>query len=194
MNTIASGMENLIAQHRAYALSGQFSPGSVSWPWAGPANPDILAFYRHYNPVDVLIETGLTPLRFHNTATLAAAQTAYSPRGNEALPPAHWPVNSLVIMDDIGGGRPIIAELRSEQTLIWAQHEAGTLLRIAASLPALLHALAAMVDLIYGKYQIFEVFDADGEVSGAFSEDFCSATSPFLGAEGSLHFFEYLYG
>ena len=107
MNTIASGMENLIAQHRAYALSGQFSPGSVSWPWAGPANPDILAFYRHYNPVDVLIETGLTPLRFHNTATLAAAQTAYSPRGNEALPPAHWPVNSLVIMDDIGGAGPL---------------------------------------------------------------------------------------
>ncbi|MFD2885132.1 hypothetical protein ACFS4T_34235 [Pseudomonas lini] len=96
----------------------------------------LIFFYDNYEPVGVEIETGLTSIRFFDLNTLEDDQVGYKWDGNSnksQLNP-RWPASFVVFMDDIGGGKPVIAVTDIEGTPVFASYDVAWPFKIADSL------------------------------------------------------------
>ncbi len=200
MTNIATEMKKIISLHKKYSLNGHFTTGNQTiqnWPFTTSPNKELVELYDNFNPVDVEIETGLTPLTFYPLEKLNDAQIGYAIKKNksgntEAI--INWPSNRIVIMDEIGGGKLIIAEISEETTTILAQYEPGSTVKISDSLADFINSLSETIDIVYGKYQIFDVFNDDGTVKDLFLQDFFNTITPIIGHDYCSNLFEYLYG
>ncbi|STQ13468.1 Uncharacterised protein [Enterobacter cloacae] len=72
----------------------------------------LITYIKNYNPEQLKIETGFTPIKIHSVSELSKAQNGYE----------YLPNNYLVIGDDLGGGKPIIAVVDEGNTSIYASY------------------------------------------------------------------------
>ncbi|MGS7193960.1 hypothetical protein ACQ7NX_24460, partial [Enterobacter cloacae subsp. dissolvens] len=102
MRGIKEALKQLAAICKKYSLSGSFNTLNDldnAFPSNLPRSSDIDYLYKNYNPEKLKIETGFTPIKLHSVSELLKAQNGYE----------YLPDNYLVIGDDLGGGKPIIA-------------------------------------------------------------------------------------
>jgi hypothetical protein len=104
-----------------------------------------------------------------------------------------WPTDRVVIADDFAGGKPIIAITSELLTPIFANYDTGVPFQISDSLEQFFLALATLVDIIYGKFAIFEIEDHDG-LRIDFVTSIEDKLKPLLGEENYQGFFDYFYG
>lgn len=198
MSGLIDALQSLVAIHAKYKLSGQFVKNSHVtglWPSSLPSHPLLGELYSLFEPVDVKVETGVTPVRFAQVSSIERFQVGYrwyqSPTGLSAI--EDWPAQFLVIMDDSGGGKPIIVAAATELLEVYAAYDSVTPFKIADSLADFINALVELIALVYGEFQVFEVQDDNG-----IREDFTHALArrviPILGADNFDGFIDYFYG
>lgn len=198
MSDIEIALKELSAVHAKYNLSGQFFASndvSVRWPAELPHSTELDVFYNGYEPDGVKIETGLTPLKLFDMVALRQAQIGYRwiNTTDGALLSDEWPAQDLVIMDDMGGGKPVIAVTNVEKTPVFASYDVVEPFQIAESLADFILALSRLIDVVYGEFNIFDVSDDDG-VSDAFMARLNSEIGPILGEDNRSRFVGYFYG
>lgn len=197
MSTLDAAMAGFIAVHGKYQLAGRFEPQPLAesaWPQRLPQARELAYFYSRFNPVGVDFETGFAPVKLASFEALEKFQLGYRWRELEPKtePIASWPGNHLVIMDDFGGGKPIIATLDGDRTQVFASY-GGEPFKVADSLGDFITALAELIALIYGTFEIFEVADDDG-IKPEFFEAMQRKVAPVLGEDNFLAFTDYFYG
>lgn len=141
-------------------------------------------FYKKYNPEKLKIETGFTPIKIYSVTELAKAQSGYT----------YFPVNYIVIGDDYGGGKPIIAIVDGKLTTIYANYDVGVPLKIADSFSSFILSLTELIDLVYGDYNIFDIADDNDEVNKDFIAELKKRIVPLIGTENFIAFYDYFYG
>lgn len=104
-----------------------------------------------------------------------------------------WPSQHVVIMDDMGGGKPIIAVTNTYATPVFASYDVVEPFQIAESLADFIFALSRLIDIVYGEFDIFDVADDDG-ISTAFMARLNSEITPVLGEANKDRFVDYFYG
>ncbi|MFJ4344796.1 hypothetical protein [Pseudomonas sp. NPDC089401] len=188
-------IEELKTIHAKYGVAGKFNAKCDAWPHELPSSTELDSLYTLSEPSDVKFETGLTPLKLFSISILRNAQVGYRwvnqygiKLENEA-----WSKSYVVIMDDNGGGKPIIAVCNEENTPIFASYDAVAPFKIASSLADFLMALAKTIDIIYGEFHIFDVSDDDG-VSEDFLARMQERVMPILGKENFERYIDYFYG
>lgn len=198
MSDTDGALKELSAVHAKYNLPGRFlasSDLSVRWPAELPRSADLDVFYNDYEPDGVKIETGLTPLKLFDMVALKKAQIGYRwiNTTDGAVLSDEWPAQDLVIMDDIGGGKPVIAVTNVEKTPVLASYDAVKPFQIAESLADFILALSRLIDIVYGEFNIFDVSDDDG-ISDAFIARLNAEIGPILGEDNRSRFMDYFYG
>jgi hypothetical protein len=99
-----------------------------------------------------------------------------------------WNENYVVFMDDSGGGKPIVALTDIENTPIFASYRPVAPFQIADSLTEFLSALAKLIEVVYGEFNIFDISDDDG-VSPSFVARLDVEIAPILGERNYQNFF-----
>lgn len=199
MSALDNAFKELRRVHKKFDLEGSFeknSQANAKWPQTLPRSAEMEAFYDLCEPVDVEVETGLTPIRFFNLDALEDGQVGYKWAGesNKTELNGNWPAQHLVFMDDIGGGKPVIAVTDMPGTPVWASYDAATPFKIADSLADFLLAFAKTVEIVHGKFDIFDIYNDDDELSSKFVKLLNKEVSPLLGEENYERFFDYFYG
>lgn len=187
MNDLKNAFEKLVSVCSKYALTGHFNAVNELnnlFPASLPRSEELDYFYKRYNPEGVVIETGLTPIELHSVNALEKSQAGYG----------SLPDNYLVIGDDYGGGKPLIAVVGQKNTPVYASYDVAQPFKIADSLSDFILSLANLIELVYGRYNIFEVFDDNDEIKEEFTEELQRALSPVIGNENFVAFFDYFYG
>jgi hypothetical protein len=184
--------------HQKHNLPGHFGRRETLdavWPAGLPRAQEVDALYLHHTPSGIKLQTGLAPMRLHGLDTLQKGQIGY--RWTSTAPglslSAAWPAAHLVIMDEVGGGNPIIAVTDMPGTPILARIDAGTAFQIAASMAHFFLAMAALIDIVYGEFDVFDVGDDDG-VNEVFLARLTEQIEPVLGKENCVRFVDYFYG
>jgi hypothetical protein len=198
MSDIDGALKDLSAVHAKYNLSGRFlasSDVSFRWPAELPRSVDLDVFYNDYEPGGVKIETGLTPLKLFDMVALKKAQIGYRwiTSADGVVLNDEWPAQDLVIMDDIGGGKPVIAVTNVKKTPVLASYDAVKPFQIADSLADFILALSRLIGIVYGEFNIFDVSDDDG-ISNAFIARLNAEIGPILGEDNGSRFIDYFYG
>lgn len=187
MSDIHSTLEKFVVTCKKYEISGDFGvidnlsnilPNELS------RSAELIYFYKNYNPEKLKIESGFTPIRVFAAEDLEQAQTGYH----------DLPENFIVIADDLGGGKPIIAVVDDKYTSIHANYDVGKPFKIADNFSDFILSLTALIDLVYGSYDIFEVADDNEEVKKDFADKLEKAISPIVGHSNFRAFFDYFYG
>lgn len=106
----------------------------------------------------------------------------------------YLPDNYLVIGDDLGGGKPIIAVVDEGNTSIYASYDVVEPFKIADNLSGFLLSLTELIDLVYGYYDIFDIADDNDEVKKDFMDELKVRVVPFIGDENFNAFYDYFYG
>lgn len=199
MSALDNAFKELPRVHKKFDLEGRFQKNSqtnAKWPQTLPRSAEMEAFYDLCEPVDVEVETGLTPIRFFNLGELENGQVGYKWAGesNKTELNGNWPAQHLVFMDDIGGGKPVIAVTDMPGTPVLASYDAATPFKIADSLADFLLAFAKTVEIVHGKFDIFDIYNDDDELSSKFVKLLNKEVSPLLGEENYARFFDYFYG
>lgn len=187
MSDIDNTLENFVSVCQKYVLTGHFATVSDLdniFPVKLPHSAALDYFYKNYNPVGLKIETGFTPVKLYAVNELEKAQVGYS----------CFPDNYLVIGDDLGGGKPIIAVIDRENTPVYASYDVSEPFKIADSFADFISSLANLIELVYGSYDIFDVADDNDELKDEFIEELKSSISPIIGSENFDTFFDYFYG
>ncbi|MFF7110526.1 hypothetical protein [Pseudomonas sichuanensis] len=198
MSNLSDAFEVLKFAHARFDLSGRFSAGKRAgniWPVDLPTSIELNAFFNECEPEDVKVETGLIPLKLAGLETLNKAQVGYrwfNTASGLILNPA-WPKGYVVIMDDSGGGKPIVAMTEEVGTPIYAGYDTLAPFMISDSIADFLLALAKLIEIVYGEYNIFDVFDDDGVVD-SFMQRLEKDVEPILGADNFNRFVDYFYG
>ncbi|WP_445671928.1 hypothetical protein [Pseudomonas inefficax] len=198
MSDIGEALKALRLVHDKYQIAGDFMASkdlAVRWPAELPRSAEVEFLFSEYEPIGVKIETGLTPLKLFDVAFLKKGQLGYRwiNTADGAVLSDEWPGQDLVIMDDNGGGKPIIAVTDVEKTPVYASYDVVPPFQIAESLADFILALSKMIDIVYGEYNIFDLSDDDG-VSDVFLERLRNEVSPVLGDENTSRFVDYFYG
>ncbi len=145
---------------------------------------EISFFYKNYNPEGLKIETGFTPIKIHSITDIEKAQTGYN----------YLPNNYLVFGDDVGGGKPIIAVFNDKNTSVYASYDVGQPFEIGNSFCDFILSLTQLVELVYGKYNIFDIADDNDVIKEEFIEDLKNSIIPVIGKDKFLKFYDYFYG
>ncbi|MFJ4068949.1 hypothetical protein ACIPW4_27240 [Pseudomonas sp. NPDC089996] len=198
MSDIRDALEALRLVHDKYQIAGRYvtSKDSVArWPSELPRSAEVDVLFSEYEPVGVKIETGFTPLKLFDIASLKKGQFGYRwiNVAEGAVLNNEWPDQDLVIMDDNGGGKPVIAVTDVEKTPVYACYDVVPPFQIAESLADFILALSKMIDIVYGDFNIFDLSDDDG-IDDAFLLKLQNAVSPILGDENTGRFVDYFYG
>lgn len=199
MSALDNAFKELRRVHKKFDIEGCFEKSSqthAKWPTTLPRSAETDYFYDNCEPVDVEVETGLTPICFFSLSTLEGGQVGYKGAGdsNKTQVNGNWPAQYLVFMDDIGGGKPVIAVTDMPGTPILASYDAVAPFKIADSLADFLLAFAKTVEIVHGKFDIFDIYNDDDELSSKFVKLLNKEVSPLLGEENYERFFDYLYG
>ncbi|MCW1826108.1 hypothetical protein OLZ31_04480 [Enterobacter asburiae] len=187
VNEIGKALRKLRAICNKYSLSGSFSTVSDLdnvFPSDLPRSTEVEFLYENYNPEKLKIETGFTPIKLHSVNELLKAQSGYE----------HLPDNFLVIGDDLGGGKPIIAVIDEGSSSVYAGYDVIEPFKIASSLSGFIYSLAELIDLVYGQYDIFDIADDNDEVKDDFIDELRERIVPLIGNENSNAFYNYFYG
>lgn len=187
VNEIEKALKQFIIICNKYSLSGSFSTVSDldnTFPSNLPRSTDVDFLYKNYNPENLKIETGFTPIKIHSVSELTKAQNGYE----------YLPDNYLVIGDDLGGGKPIIAVVDEGNSSVYASYDVIEPFQIASSLSGFIFSLAELVDLVYGHYDIFDIADDNDEVKDNFIDELRERIVPFIGNENFNAFYNYFYG
>ncbi|MCQ4445936.1 hypothetical protein NOX22_15275 [Enterobacter cloacae] len=187
VNEIEKALKKLLAICNKYSLPGSFSIVSDlgnAFPSNLPRSTEIDFLYKNYNPERLKIETGYTPIKIHSVSELLKAQTGYE----------YLPDNYLVIGDDLGGGKPIIAVIDEGNTSVYASYDVIEPFKIAGSLSGFIFSLAELIDLVYGQYDIFDIADDNDEVKDDFIDELRESIVPVIGNENFNAFYNYFYG
>ncbi|MDR0175749.1 hypothetical protein [Enterobacter sichuanensis] len=187
MRGIKEALKQLAAICKKYSLSGSFSTVSDldnTFPSNLPRSTDIDFLYKNYNPENLKIETGFTPIKIHSVSELTKAQSGYE----------YLPDNYLVIGDDLGGGKPIIAVIDEGNSSVYASYDVIEPFQIASSLSGFIFSLAELIDLVYGHYDIFDIADDNDEVKDNFIDELRERIVPLIGNENFNAFYNYFYG
>ncbi|MDX7626944.1 hypothetical protein [Enterobacter bugandensis] len=149
-----------------------------------PRSTDVDFLYKNYNPEKLKIETGFTPIKIHSVSELTKAQSGYE----------YLPDNYLVIGDDLGGGKPIIAVVDEGNSSVYASYDVIEPFQIASSLSGFIFSLAELIDLVYGHYNIFDIADDNDEVKDNFIDELRERIAPLIGNENFNAFYNCFYG
>ncbi|WP_373293788.1 SMI1/KNR4 family protein [Paenibacillus albidus] len=198
VENLEAALNELKATHRKFGLPGSFANrnnASLHFPAAIGKSKELEYLLNHYEPAGVKLETGFTPLKLWAVEGLERAQLGYRRvKDREGwIDNPEWPEEYVVFADDVGGGKPVIAVINREGTPVYAAHDAGQAFPIAASLADFVNALSAMISVVYGEFEIFEIGDDDGLYPG-FEQRFKEVVEPVLGAEYYEGFWDYFYG
>nr|WP_242551438.1 hypothetical protein [Pseudomonas sp. Marseille-Q1929] len=185
--------------HKKFDIEGSFEKNAqtnAKWPQTLTRSAETDYFYNLCEPVDVEVETGLTPICFFHLDALEEGQVGYKCAGepNKTELNRNWPAQHLVFMDDIGGGKPVIAVTDMPGTPVLASYDAIAPFKIADSLADFLLAFAKTVEIVHGKFDIFDIYNDDDELSSKFVKLLNKEVSPLLGADNYARFFDYFYG
>lgn len=167
---------------KKYEIDGTFAYNKSSIN-ISDTEDEIGFFYHQYTPNNIMIETGTTPLEIINFEFLDAHQLKYS-----------FPKDHLIFMDDIGGGKPIVAMIGKQNTPIYASYEGTELLKIADSLSDFIKSFTILIDILYGKFDIFEIYNDDDELSQKFKKALEKKIIPIIGQDNFDNLFDYFYG
>lgn len=199
MTDLNTASTRLKAVHQKFGISGNFERKaniSTMWPAGLPRSPEIDIYFENINPLGVHIETGFTPLDLCEFDKLERAQLGYrwiqGPNEKERI--TEWPTHYLVFMDGSGGGKPIIADTSTAETPIYASYDVAKPFKIADSLAQFLLALAELIEIVYGQYEIFEIADEEDNIIPEFFDELTSQIVPILGKENFGNFYDYFYG
>lgn len=187
VNEIEKALKQFIVICNKYSLSGSFSTVSDldnTFPSNLPRSTDVDFLYKNYNPENLKIETGFTPIKIHSVSELTKAQNGYE----------YLPDNYLVIGDDLGGGKPIIAVIDEGNSSVYASYDVIEPFQIASSLSGFIFSLAELIDLVYGYYDIFDIADDNDEVKDNFIDELRERIVPLIGNENFNAFYNYFYG
>ncbi|TXU07869.1 hypothetical protein D4N07_03780 [Enterobacter hormaechei] len=187
MNEIEKALKQLIVICNKYSLSGSFSTVNDldnAFPSNLPRSTDVDYLYKNYNPENLKIETGFTPIKIHSVSELSKAQKGYE----------YLPDNYLVIGDDLGSGKPIIAVVDEGNTPVYASYDVIEPFTIASSLSGFIFSLAELIDLVYDQYDIFDIADDNDEVKNDFIDELRKRIVPLIGNENFDAFYDYFYG
>ncbi|HHD7240626.1 TPA: hypothetical protein ACNOIA_002878 [Enterobacter cloacae] len=187
VNEIEKALKQLIVICNKYSLSGSFSNVNDldnAFPPNLPRSTEVEFLYENYNPEKLKIERGFTPIKLHSVSELLKAQNGYE----------YLPNNYLVIGDDLGGGKPIIAVVDEGNTPVYASYDVIEPFKIADSLCGFIFSLAELIDLVYGQYDIFDIADDNDEVKHGFINELRERIVPLIGNEGFNAFYDYFYG
>lgn len=187
VNEIEKALKKLLAICNKYSLSGSFSTVSDlgnTFPSNLPRSTDVDFLYKNYNPEKLKIETGFTPIKIHSVSELTKAQSGYE----------YLPDNYLVIGDDLGGGKPIIAVIYEGSSSVYAGYDVIEPFQIASSLSGFICSLAEFIDLVYGHYDIFDIADDNDEVKDDFIDELRERIVPLIGNDNFNAFYNYFYG
>lgn len=198
MSDIEEALKALRMVHDNYQIAGRFVASkdvAARWPTELPKSAEVDFFFNEYEPVGVKFETGLTPLKLFDIASLKKGQLGYRwiNAASREVMNDEWPAQDLVIMDDNGGGNPIIAVTDVDQTPVYASYDVVAPFQIADSLADFILALSKMISIVYGEFNVFDLSDDDG-VSDAFLIRLQDEISPILGDENTCRFVDYFYG
>ncbi|WP_407214566.1 hypothetical protein [Enterobacter kobei] len=185
INEIEKALKQLIFICNKYSLSGIFSTVN-DLDNAFPSNlprSKVEFLYENYNPEKLKIETGFTPIKLHSVSELLKAQSGYE----------YLPENYLVIGDDLGGGKPIIAVIDEGNTSAYASYNVVEPFQIAGSLSGFIFSLAELIDVVYGQYDIFDIADDNDEVKDDFIDELRKRIMPLIGNENFDAFYDYFY-
>ncbi|WP_238136227.1 hypothetical protein [Enterobacter sichuanensis] len=187
VNEIEKALKQFIIICNKHSLSGSFSTVSDldnTFPSNLPRSTDVDFLYKNYNPEKLRIETGFTPIKIHSVSELTKAQNGYE----------YLPDNYLVIGDDLGGGKPIIAVIDEGNSSVYASYDVIEPFQIASSLSGFIFSLAELIDLVYGHYDIFDIADDNDEVKDNFIDELRERIVPHIGNENFNAFYNYFYG
>ncbi|WP_255222815.1 hypothetical protein [Enterobacter sichuanensis] len=187
VNEIEKALKQFIIICNKYSLSGSFSTVSDldnTFLSKLPRSTDVDFLYKNYNPENLKIETGFTPIKIHSVSELTKAQSGYE----------YLPDNYLVISDDLGGGKPIIAVIDEGNSSVYASYDVIEPFQIASSLSGFIFSLAELIDLVYGHYDIFDIADDNDEVKDNFIDELRERIVPLIGNENFNAFYNYFYG
>ncbi|OPK10123.1 hypothetical protein [Pseudomonas sp. VI4.1] len=198
MNKIDDAMAELTKAHIKYKLDGSFQRLNQvvsKWPSSLRRSAQLDDFFNCYEPIGVKIETGFTPLKFVSLDALEKAQIGYKWINGDGGKKINqdWNENYVVFMDDLGGGKPIVALTDIENTPIFASYGPVAPFQIADSLAEFLSALAKLIEVVYGEFNIFDISDDDG-VNPSFVARLDVEIAPILGERNYQNFFDYFYG
>lgn len=187
MSDLKSTLEKFVDTCKKYGLSGHFEVINDLvnvFPVKWPHSVEIDIFYKNFNPKELKIETGFTPIKLYSVTDLEKAQTGYN----------YFPENYLVIGDDVGGGKPIIAIVDIENTPIYANYHVGEPFKIADSFCDFIKALTILINSVYDNYNIFDIADDNDEIKNDFIEELKEKISPIIGSNNFNAFYDYFYG
>ncbi len=187
VNEIEKALKKLIAICNKYSLPGSFNAVNGldnTFPSNLPRSTEVGFLYENYNPEKLKIETGFTPIKLHSVSELLKAQSGYE----------YLPDNYLVIGNDLGGGKPIIAVIVEGISYVYASYDVIEPFKIAGSLTEFIFSLAELIDLVYGHYDIFDIADDNDEVKGNFIDELQERIVPLIGNENFNAFYNYFYG
>ncbi|HHK9551664.1 TPA: hypothetical protein ACQZHX_000982 [Enterobacter sichuanensis] len=187
VNEIEKALKQFIIICNKHSLSGSFSTVSDldnTFPSNLPRSTDVDFLYKNYNPEKLRIETGFTPIKIYSVNELTKAQSGYE----------YLPDNYLVIGDDLGGGKPIIAVIDEGNSSVYASYDVIEPFQIASSLSGFIFSLAELIDLVYGHYDIFDIADDNDEVKDNFIDELRKRIVPLIGNENFNAFYNYFYG
>ena len=198
MIDITTAADELVRVHSKYNLSGNFQrcdQVDVKWPAALARSAELDAFFNGYEPIDVKLETGFTPLKLFSLESIEKGQMGYKwiDAGSGTKLNKDWGRSFVVVMDDSGGGKPVIAVTDIKCTPIFASYSAVPPFKISDSLADFVFALARLTDIVYGEFNVFDISDDDG-LNSLFVERMSSEISPILGEDNFENFFDYFYG
>lgn len=198
MTDINVAIDKLKAVHLKYKIPGGLKSGSSGANKISsdlPTSLDVDAFYQNCEPVDVKIETGFTPLKLFSSELLMKAQVGYRwiNTSTGIVINDEWPKDYLIIMDDIGGGKPVIAVTNVEGTPVYASYDVVEPFKVSDSLADFLTALAGLIEVVYGSFNIFDISDDHG-ISDVFLEALIKVVRPTLGEDDFARFVDYFYG
>lgn len=199
MSALDNSLNELRRVHKKFDLEGSFETNrqaNAKWPKTLAHSAETDYFYDNCEPVDVEIETGTTPICFFDLSKIEDAQVGYKWMGdsNKTEINEDWLDYYLVLMDDIGGGKPIIAITSTIGTPVWASYDAVDPFKIADTLADFFLAFAKLIEIVHGEYDIFGIYNDDDTLSTAFRERLIEEVSPLLGTENFERFFDYFYG
>ena len=186
VDEIEKAFKQLIVICNKYSLSGSFRTVNDldnAFPSNLPRSTEVEFLYENYNPEKLKIETGFTPIKLHSVSELLKAQNGYE----------YLLKNYLVIGDDLGGGKPIIAVVDEGNTPIYASYDVIEPFKIACSLSGFIFSLAELIDLVYGQYDIFDIADDNDEVKDDFIDELRKRIVPLIGNENFDAFYDYFY-
>ncbi|ERT10542.1 hypothetical protein LGZ99_22550 [Photorhabdus temperata] len=201
MSELERALIELSNVHEKFNLQGKFEGNNsveLKWPNSIEYSEEINFFFNKFEPINIKIETGITPITFFEVEKIEQAQYGYRWIKDSASISDNpkWSKNHLVFMDDFGGGKPIIAITDIKGTPIYANYSVGEPFKIADSLADFFLSIAKLIEIVYGKFNIFDIGDNndDDELSSEFIDIITNEIKPIIGSNNFESFFDYFYG